>query len=240
MKKLATVLLAVSLLLMAVPNRLSADEQPKLTHKIVKVKYINADYAFSMLIRYCSKYGKIDWVRESNTLIIEDTPEVVEKILSILKEIDVKPADMVIVADLILGSTRSAPEASTERDLQSDPLVKELQDLLKFRSFRRLDSSIIKIQDNTYSQHRLGGKEGSFRLDLKPHYIQENKGDVLNVELRLFQIKGMNPDGKEISTTLITTTLTLKSGERTVVGVSKLDGGDSALILILSGKVVKG
>ncbi len=33
--------------------------------------------------------------------------------------------------------------------------------------------------------------------------------------------------------------MTIKSGEKTVVGVSKLDGGDKGLILILSAKVIK-
>ena len=33
--------------------------------------------------------------------------------------------------------------------------------------------------------------------------------------------------------------LTFKSGEKTVVGVSKMDGGDKGLILIISGKEIK-
>jgi hypothetical protein len=41
-----------------------------------------------------------------------------------------------------------------------------------------------------------------------------------------------------IVTTLIETSLNIKSGDRTVVGVSKLDGGDKGLILIISGKIV--
>ncbi|MCX6573567.1 MAG: hypothetical protein NTX99_06200, partial [Candidatus Aminicenantes bacterium] len=39
-------------------------------------------------------------------------------------------------------------------------------------------------------------------------------------------------------TTLIESTLNIKSGDRTVVGVSKLDGGDKGLILIISAKIV--
>jgi len=40
------------------------------------------------------------------------------------------------------------------------------------------------------------------------------------------------------STSVVQTTLTMKSGEKTVVGVSKMDGGDKGLILIISGKVI--
>jgi hypothetical protein len=38
--------------------------------------------------------------------------------------------------------------------------------------------------------------------------------------------------------TLIESALNIKSGDRTVVGVSKLDGGDKGLILIISAKIV--
>jgi hypothetical protein len=41
-----------------------------------------------------------------------------------------------------------------------------------------------------------------------------------------------------ITTDLIGTTLNIKPGDKTVVGVSKLDGGDKGLILIISGKIV--
>jgi hypothetical protein len=41
-----------------------------------------------------------------------------------------------------------------------------------------------------------------------------------------------------VTTNLIGTTLNIKSGDKTVVGVSKLDGTGKGLILIISGKIV--
>jgi len=38
---------------------------------------------------------------------------------------------------------------------------------------------------------------------------------------------------------LIDTSLSIQSGERSVVGVSKLNGGDLGLILIIEGKIIK-
>ncbi len=90
---------------------------------------------------------------------------------------------------------------------------------------------------------KLGGHDLDVRLRLEPHYVKEEKGDTFQLELRLIQhfsgIKTDRIERKERETVLIGTTLTVKSGERTVVGVSKLDGGNRALILILSGKVIK-
>jgi hypothetical protein len=85
----------------------------------------------------------------------------------------------------------------------------------------------------------MGGDHLMFRLQLRPRYIKEDKGDSIQVALYLSQDMGLSSEGKQRSTSLVETTLTIKSGERTVVGVSKLNGGDKALILILSGSVVR-
>lgn len=214
-----------------------------LRKEIVKVNYIEARSAYSILMPYMSRNGKLQLVRESNMLIIEDIPEITEKILSILKEIDVKPLDLQFTVDLILGSMSRDPNAdplyeTSLRDLKSDPLIKELSKLLMYESFRRLDSTLINVQDNSRSTQMLGGEGMSFRLDLQPRYIKEENGDSIRVELSLSS-RQYKQDGSPLSLTLIDTTLSLQSGDRSVVGVSKLNGGDKALILILSGVVKK-
>jgi hypothetical protein len=215
----------------------------KTRKEIVKVNYIDARSAYSILMPYMSRAGKLQLVRESNMLIIEDIPEIVEKILSILKEIDTKPLDLRFTVDLILGSMSGDLDADplyerSSRAMMSDPLIKELSRLLMYELFKRLDSTLINVQDNSRSTQMLGGEGLSFRLDLQPRYIKEEKGDSIRVELSLSSTRYKN-DGSPISVTLIDTTLSLQSGDRSVVGVSKLNGGDKALILILSGVVKK-
>jgi hypothetical protein len=220
-------------------------EPSNLKKEIVKVNYIDARSAYSILMPYMSRNGKIQLVRESNMLIIEDIPEIVEKILSILKEIDVKPLDLQFTVDLIMGSIsgESQDESSDTRSamdkkIKSDPLIKELGKLLTYKSFKRLDSTLINVQDNSRSTQMLGGEGMSFRLDLRPRYIKEENGDSIRVGLSLSS-RQYKKDGSPLSLTLIDTTLSLRSGDRSVVGVSKLNGGDKALILILSGVVKK-
>jgi len=247
MKK-ATIFLVALFLLMGIIPMLYAHqntEQSNLRKEIVKVNYIDARSAYSILMPYKSSAGKLQLVRESNMLIIEDIPEILEKILSILKEIDIKPLDLQFTVDLILGSmfTSSSPNPSAagtaiDKKIESDPLIKELRNLLTYESFKRLDSTLINVQDNSRSTQRLGGAGLSFRLDLQPRYIKEEDGDSIRVELSL-STRQYKKDGSPLSMTLIDTTISLVSGDRSVVGVSKLNGGDKALILILSGVVKK-
>ena len=210
-----------------------------MTKEIVKIKYIGITTAQSILMQYRSRWGKVQAIRERSLIIIEDTPEFVDKLMTILNEIDVKPLDLEFKIDLIMGAIRNIPKEEIDKELVSDPLIKELKNLLHFNSFERLDTSIIKVQDNSISHQRMGGMGMSFQLELMPRYIKEDKSDSFQVELNLTQDKGFTPEAKQRNVTLLATKLALKSGDRQVIGVSRLDGGDKALILILSGRIYK-
>jgi len=239
MKKFTIILLGIFILGGVTQILHSSTGESEMRKEIVKVKYINVFDAYSVLTKYISPKGKIQPMVRVNRLMIEDIPEVMDKLLSILKELDVRPVDLEFSVELILGSKTLDKKMVLDKELKSDPLIKELRSLLRYKSFKILDSSIIKVQENKYSTQRMGGEGIDLRLRLDPRYIKEEKGEIFQVELRLEEYLGLDRDDKESTLTLIKTTLALKSGERTVVGVSKLDGGDKALILILSGKVIK-
>jgi hypothetical protein len=94
------------------------------------------------------------------------------------------------------------------------------------------------------------GPKAEFQLELRPEVAGDTKMPVINTKVRLRQtvvkyIKAQKGDGTEVTAatstnvvTLIESTLNIKSGDRTVVGASKLDGGDKGLILIISAKIV--
>ncbi len=142
----------------------SSQERPELKTQIVSVKYTNVNWIAGLLKKYTSPFGRISNLPRGNRLIIEDTPAMVEKILSILKEIDVKPLDLQFQIELLLASTASDKKAALDPELKSDRVIKELQSLLKYESFKRLDAAVIKVQDNSDSRQRLGGmiREGDY------------------------------------------------------------------------------
>jgi hypothetical protein len=214
-----------------------APVKPELIQKIIEVKYLDYNFIGGLLRQYKSAWGKVSMMPRDNRVIIEDTPETVAKLLEMIKELDIRPLDLQFNMDLIVASLD--PEEGIHKELRNDKVIKEMQSMLKYRSFNLLDTTLIKVQDQTESNQRLGGEGMSFRLRLRPRYIKDDRGDSFNIDLSLYRMMGINGEGKEITSNLVSTTLTLKNGERTVVGVSKLDGGDKALVLILSGKVLK-
>jgi len=218
---------------------------PELKKELVKLNYVEAAKVLTLLQAYRSRYGRISYDNDLNILTITDTPEIVENILEVIKELDAPPVDLIFTVDILMGSRGETPD-KIDTDLMSDPLVKELKKLLNYTSFKRIDTSFIRVQDNRGAEQRVGGHNLDLQLYMKPRYIKDSQNETIQVELamRQTQMRAVEVEGgvaksepKNIS--LLETSLTLKSGDRTVVGVSKLNGGDNALILILHGKVDK-
>jgi hypothetical protein len=218
-------------------------ETKNVRKEIVRLKYVRAQDIYMILQTYVSRDGYIRFQNEMPYLLtIGETPENVDKILAVIREIDTKPADVLFTVQLILGSET---DAQTDADLQSDPIIKELRKLLRYKGYTLLDSTLVRVINRERASVILGPK-GEFVFALQPEVAGDAKAPVIKTEVRLRQITQQKaPESKEGTaqavpnvTTLIESTLNIKSGDRTVVGVSKLDGSGKGLILIISGKIV--
>ncbi len=227
-----------------------ADQQkkPELKKEFVKLKYVKAEQVQVLLRGFQSRYGRIFVNDELNVVTIQDIPEIIDNMLSLLKKLDVKPVDILFTVDLILGSMDPGQEKTQDKKLLSDPVIKELKRVLNYKNFKRIDTSLLRVQDGKYSEQRIGGDGLDFDLQLTPRHVKEEREDKFQLGVRLRQRikaqrektdKGIVTLSASRGLTLISTTLAIKSGERTVIGVSRLDGGDRGLILIISGKIVK-
>lgn len=221
-------------------------EAPKapMRQEIIKLKYIKNNQILSVLYTFLSPQGRLNPNPESGLITVSDHPENVEKILAVIREFDVKPADLQFTVQLVVGST--VPDERTDDPIGNDPVIRELKQLLKFKSFSLLDTTYVRALDRQLSQVTMG-RTADLRLDLVPKCVREEKEDLIQVEATLYKVgptsfmptaqgpQSLSPAPK----TLVNSNFTLKSGEKTVVGVSKMDGGDKGLILIISGKILK-
>ena len=145
-----------------------------------------------------------------------------------------KPAEILFTVQLILGSV--SDEDRTDESLKNDPVIKEIRSLMKYRTFLLLDSSLVRSKEREPVEAILG-KQRQYILFLKPTFDKDDKDENIRTEIRF----SYNFPGQK-GTDLIQSTLALKPGERTVLGVSKPQGiepVDQGLILIISGKFVR-
>lgn len=211
--------------------------------EIVRLKYVRVKTVVPLLLAFRSERGRLDYSPDSrdNLITISDLPENVARMLAALRDIDVKPADVLFTVHLIAGSD---DEGRTDPELQNDPVIKELRNLLRFKNYTLLDSTMVRGVSGESTQVVMG-KQADFELGLRPEVTREKPLDMIKVEVMLRQavraeaaaqtetLKAEAPARKQ----LIVSTLNLKSGDRTVVGVSRLGGGDRGIVLIISARV---
>jgi type II secretory pathway component GspD/PulD (secretin) len=252
MKKAMIALFALALMLAVAMPVLAEDpagpaaqdqksEAQNLRQEIVKLKYVRAQDIQQIIYPFLGPRGSLRFNDNMPMLLtISAVPEDIDKVLAAIRELDVKPADVLYTVQLVLGSET---DATTDSELQNDPIIKELRKLLRYKGYTLLDSTLLRVVNRENASVVLGPK-AEFEFALKPDVAGDVKAPVIKTEVRLRQIV-WTKSGEEKAetvrkvTTPIESTLNIKSGERTVVGVSKLDGGDKGLILIISGKIVE-
>ncbi len=218
------------------------NEMQNLRKEIVRLKYVRAQDIENLLRGYLGPLGFVTSnPRTPSVLSIGDTPENVDKILAAIREIDTKPADVLYTVQLVFGSE---DDAATDAELKNDPIIKELGKLLRYKGYTLLDATLVRTVNLENSEVQFGPK-AEFELALRPEVTGDAKAPVIKSQVRLRHIAW--PGRAETDTmkaapavvkTLVESTLNVKSGDRTVVGVSKLDGGAKGLILIISAKIV--
>jgi type II secretory pathway component GspD/PulD (secretin) len=217
---------------------------PTFKTEMVKLKYVAPQDIQNVLRIYLGREGQLTWSPgNEKLLVIKDTSENLARVLEVIKEIDVKPADILFTVQLVLGS--EAGEGKMDDVLQNDQVVAELKKLLRYKTFSLLDQNIVRTLDQRDAEILIG-KDPEFMIAFRrPKYIKDGNADLIQADIRLVRLErestktsGQNTPPATSSTALVQTSLTMKSGEKTVVGVSKLDGGDKGLILIISGKVI--
>jgi len=211
-----------------------------LRKEIVRLKYVRADQISVILRSFTSPWGHIQCQNSLPfVLSVSDASDNVEKILAVIRELDIKPADVLYTVQLVLG-TAGETDQGTKPVPENDAIIRELRSLLRYKTYSLLDSTLVRTVNMDRAEVKFGPK-AEFALELRPEVAGDAKMPVIktNVRLRRVDQPGFY-EGKPITNvvTLVESTLNIKSGDRTVVGVSKLDGGDKGLILIISAKIV--
>ncbi len=234
MKRLILVLLMILLIGF---YSFSQEREGKLRVEVVKLKYIKSSMVRNLLFPLLSKEGMLFDSPDGTAIIIKDYPEIVEKCLAMIKDLDVKPFDLLFTIQLVLGS--ESERENIDKTLQDDSAIKEIKNLLRYNSFSLLDTKVVRITEGKEVLIMMG-KENELELYLKPRLVREDKSELIMIAINLKKIEKEEkviPPSK-ISKILISTEISVKPGERTVVGVSRMDKGEKGLIFIISGKVI--
>ena len=230
-------LLSVPLVPAAAADKNRTPEEPELRRELVHLQHIRPHDAERVLRAFCSKYGDLDSNESLGTLTIVDQPALVGKMLDVLAEIDLPRAAwsfqiLLIAAHADPGQTDDF--AALER---LPDVADELMALFQYNVWEELDSAVIKTTDGTEAELRVSGEKG-FHVRLEPH---ARGSESVEVEFHLYRPRTIVNEGNTqvLFDTVVETTFETRPGDTTVVGASKLNGDDRALITIVQTQAIE-
>jgi hypothetical protein len=177
--------------------------------------------------------------RDLHVLAVSAPHDVMAAIEDAIKRLDVPaaaPKDVDLIVYLVLASQQADGSGGIPAELQ--PVASELKGVLSFKSFRMLDTILLRTQPGNRATARgvIAGPDKTFYdFTVNPSTVTEDpKGRLIrldNLTLNLHLPGGLAAG--------IYTEITVREGQKVVVGKSNMGGADQALILVITAKVTE-
>ena len=204
---------------------------PELQHELIELDHISPHVAEQALMPFASRWGRIEANRELGTLTLVDEPALVRKMIEVLGRIDVPRPSWNFRILLVLAENRGVGSPELGPLIDHPSVAQEIQELFRFDTFEELDTALITVRDGSQGKVRVGG-EHDYTVSILP---EARGADALELEFHLYRASTLvdGADATVLHGTIVETSFQTAPGEITIVGASRLNGGDKALITIV-------
>ncbi len=212
---------------------------PSIT-KVIRIRYVNAKTVAELV-----GPGSRAFVVGDNGLkavVVKGQPADVAMAEQAIKELDVAPAGEsakdVEVTVYVLGATNKS-QSSSPAPKEIQPVIKQLESIFPYGSYQLLDTVLIRSREGknaatTGVMKNFPGpadspSNGYMVAYSVPARLSEGPERLIRLDNFHFSTHGVD----------IHTDLDVREGQKVVVGNSNVEGGDSALFVVVSAKVLE-
>lgn len=235
------------LLMAAVAMLAHADESH--VQKIVPVKTGDVGQIFGTL-RDVLQTLPLKMTVFQNNIILNGTTDAVSAAEQLIKNLEASSAvdrdrDVEVSGYIVLAAAQPDGNGSIPADLE--PVLKQFRNLLNYKSFRVVDTIILRAKVNSRAQ-----TNGFLNL---PNNTQQSAneefdffratiiGDVIHLEGLQLNLKipvPVTPTGPQVEyrNVQLKTDVDIKAGQKVAIGKASIDPAGDAIILVVSAKVV--
>lgn len=218
------------LVLLAVFAGFLSAEDEVLTKAFV-IKFRKVDEVASIVNGLLSDRGAITLQPRLRTVVVQDTEKNLRQVEMAIAAFDVPPPAVELSVKLV-RATKNPEVTPIAEEIKSMAKVSEV---LKFNQYALLDSGLLQCEEGEKTALTLAK---DYLLGFTADVIQEGNGII---RLKDFQLRRRKKDseGKDVYVPLISVTINLRNGETLVLGASRFEESNQALMLILLGNVKK-
>lgn len=229
MKKILTahLILVLTVLLLSPLNAAAQDKKsPELAERIFTISYADLSTVHELARRWATQWGDIVVDPESKTIIVRDTQEAIDRIAAKIAAIDVPPDQIRLTLFVFEASKTEGAMRASELPKGVASALDEVKKLMAYKSFSLIDSGMLTM----VSTADAGDLRISDNIAISFHMDYHRESKYLRLEnLTVFKEEEDNKLRQ-----LFRTDVALASGEVVVAGASKLNGGDTALLTIVT------
>lgn len=238
--------------------------EDRMITKIIKVKYADVEELEEMLWPFISRgkgvKGRLTINESYNTVTVYDLPEKIAVIEEVIKQFDVKPAEVEFTFHLLEASdmpkppelmkpAEKVPLTKSVKPVESEPpvpplppdvqpIVDKLKTNFKYKNYRLLDTASIRNTGSLFSEVSLG----EFLVHVAWSPLAPNPSTIKVTSFILYSLTATRDqygDKTFLRKERLITALTLEDGIPVVVGSSRAPSDDKALITIVKARILK-
>jgi hypothetical protein len=219
----------VALIMMLLVTSVFAEDS--VLTKAFVIKFRKVDEVASIVNTLLSDKGAVTMQPRLQTIVVQDYEKNLRQIEMAITAFDVPPPAVEISVKLVRAS-KNQEVAGISDEIKN---MAKLGEVLKYNQYSLLDSGLIESQEGENTVLSLAK---DYQLSFLADVIEEGNGII---RLKNFQLKKRkkDSDGKEVFVSLISLTLNLRNAETLVLGASRFEESNQALMVILNGKVKK-
>lgn len=223
-------LLATVLLLLTGAIASAAD--PPTVVRVFQLKHAAVSEVSAAVQPLLSEYGAMTVQPAKSRLTVQDTSQVVARVVRVVEEMDRAPSGYRIAVDLLEGSAQtpySSPTVAVEERLHR---------MFPFKSYRRLGSAVFEGEMGSTAsaelsdRYRLSFLATSLVNDDSPWGIPD-PGSRLHLQWLRLERLDVGADGQQRVVEVLKTSMFLSAEQEVVIGAAGSENATSGLVLIL-------
>lgn len=205
--------------------------EESLLTKAFTIKFKKVDEVTTLINGLLSEKGALTLQPSLHTIVVQDYEKNLRQVEMAIAAFDTPPPSVELSIKLVRASKNAAASPVSE-EIKN---MAQFSEVLKFNDYSLLDSGVIECQEGQSSVLTLAK---DYQLTFLPDVIQEGNGIIRlqNFQLSRRKVQGK---GKPTYSPLISVTLNLRNAETLVLGATRFEDSDQALLVILMGKVKK-
>lgn len=202
----------------------------KLEEKTFTMRFKDLNEATLKIRPFISSQGTILIRPQLKQLVVKDLPSNLKRIEKVIEAFDLPPKRLIIAIHFIEASKATQP---SKVSVELKEVANRLSGILNFNRYELVDRVILKAVEGENFRHQAGDQ---YFISFYGEFIDDGPGVIKLRNFTLFKSE-LLPNGKYRYKKLFSSALNLIDQQTIVVGASKSEMSDRALLMVITAKV---